>query len=87
MAGSAAAVRGLLERYRLPGTVQYFGCPAEEIMLGKIVMAKQGAFDSSDVCLTWHPMAQQYGVRLFLFGDDLHEIYISRENRPCSRRA
>lgn len=57
MAGSAAAVRGLLERYRLPGTVQYFGCPAEEIMLGKIVMAKQGAFDSSDVCLTWHPMA------------------------------
>lgn len=56
MAGAAAAARELLERNGLPGTVRFYGCPAEEIMVGKIRMDAEHIFDDCDVCLCWHPM-------------------------------
>ena len=37
------------------GTICVYGCPAEEIMSGKIVMNDQGVFDDLDVAITWHP--------------------------------
>lgn len=37
------------------GTIRVYGCPAEEIMSGKIVMMKQGVFQDLDVAVTWHP--------------------------------
>jgi len=39
----------------LPGTVVYFGCPAEESGCGKTFMAREGVFDDVDIALTWHP--------------------------------
>ena len=56
MAGSAVAVKELLERDGIPGTVRFYGCPAEEIMVGKIRMDEAHVFDGCDVCLCWHPM-------------------------------
>lgn len=56
MAGAATAVKELLERNGLPGTVRFYGCPAEEIMVGKIKMDADHIFDDCDVCLCWHPM-------------------------------
>lgn len=56
MAGAAAAVKELLARESLPGTVRVYGCPAEEIMVGKIRMDAEHVFDDCDVCLCWHPM-------------------------------
>jgi aminobenzoyl-glutamate utilization protein B len=56
-AGSFAAAVGLkreLEARHLPGTVKYFGCPAEENFSGKAFMARDGLFDDCDACLTWH---------------------------------
>ncbi len=53
--GAAVAVRYLLEEFDLPGTVRYFGCPAEETLVGKVFMARDGCFDGLDACLTWHP--------------------------------
>jgi aminobenzoyl-glutamate utilization protein B len=38
-----------------PGTVRYYGCPAEEIGAGKVFMARAGAFDDLDLAITWHP--------------------------------
>ena len=32
-----------------------YGCPAEEILYGKVVMAAKGLFDDLDVALQWHP--------------------------------
>lgn len=49
-----AAARGLL-RHGLPGTIRLYGCPAEETLVGKVYMAREGAFDSLDACLAWHP--------------------------------
>ena len=57
-AGSvAAAIAANRERIarKLPGTIQVFGTPAEEIMVGKVFMVRDGAFKKTDAVLTWHP--------------------------------
>ena len=57
-AGTVAAVIGLkaeLEASGGSGTVIFYGCPAEELLLGKGYMAKGGAFAECDVTLAWHP--------------------------------
>lgn len=53
--GAAVAIKEQIKENNLKGTVRYYGCPAEEILLGKVQMAQQGAFDDLDACLTWHP--------------------------------
>jgi aminobenzoyl-glutamate utilization protein B len=58
-AGSAAAAAGIkdyLEEAGIPGTVKYYGCPAEESGSGKAYLARAGAFSGLDAALTWHPM-------------------------------
>jgi aminobenzoyl-glutamate utilization protein B len=52
---AALAMKAVMEKYKLPGTVKLFGCPAEETLIGKIYMAKVGIFNGLDVCLNWHP--------------------------------
>lgn len=54
-AGAAVAAKAVLEAHDLPGTLVYFGCPAEETGIGKVFMARDGLFDDLDVCLDWHP--------------------------------
>ena len=39
----------------LSGTVVYYGCPAEETLVGKVFMARDGVFNDLDAALTWHP--------------------------------
>lgn len=61
--GMMAAAIGLKEemsKNKLQGTVVYLGCPAEEFLLGKIYMAREGAFDGLDIALTWHPDTVNY---------------------------
>jgi len=53
--GAAIAVRDAIERGELDGTIRYYGCPAEEILVGKTYMAREGVFDDLDACLAWHP--------------------------------
>lgn len=57
-AGAAIAVKEVMEKYKLKGTVKFFGCPAEETVEGKIYMARDGIFDGLDICLDWHPAAK-----------------------------
>lgn len=53
--GGAVAVKRAIERGDLDGTVVYAGCPAEETLVGKVFMARDGAFDDLDAAVTWHP--------------------------------
>ncbi len=58
--GSAvmAAAIGLKEEIDtndLEGTIIFYGCPAEETLVGKVYMAREGLFDDLDLSLTWHP--------------------------------
>jgi len=57
MAGAAVTIKNLLKDYNLPGTIRFYGCPAEEIMYGKIKMDEEHLFDDNDICLSWHPMS------------------------------
>jgi len=52
---AAMAVKTVMEKHKLPGTIKLFGCPAEETVIGKVYMAKEGVFDGLDACFTWHP--------------------------------
>lgn len=52
---AAIAVKEYLAEKKLPGTIRFFGTPAEEGGGGKIYMARAGAFEGSDVAITWHP--------------------------------
>lgn len=52
---AACAVKNYLQENNLPGTVKYFGCPAEEGGSGKTFMVRDGLFDGVDAALTWHP--------------------------------
>lgn len=52
---AALAVKYFMNVYGWRGTVKFYGCPAEETLVGKVYMAKAGVFDDLDACLTWHP--------------------------------
>ncbi len=54
-AGAATAVKELMRREGLAGTIRFYGTPAEEAVGGKIYMVKAGLFDDADVVLAWHP--------------------------------
>ncbi len=53
--GAALAVREVLEGNGITGTIKLFGCPAEETLVGKVFMAREGIFDGLDAALDWHP--------------------------------
>ncbi|BDF35746.1 peptidase M20 [Lachnospiraceae bacterium] len=55
VAAAACALKAYMEASGMDGTLLMFGCPAEEIMSGKIIMNRQGVFDSLDAAVTWHP--------------------------------
>jgi aminobenzoyl-glutamate utilization protein B len=54
IAAAVAANHARIDQ-KLPGTIQVFGTPAEEILIGKTFMIMAGAFKDSDVVLSWHP--------------------------------
>ncbi len=54
-ASAAIALKDVMTRHNLKGTIKFFGCPAEETVVGKVYMAREGLFDDLDICLDWHP--------------------------------
>ncbi|HUS77781.1 MAG TPA: amidohydrolase [Patescibacteria group bacterium] len=59
--GGALAVRYAMERLRIPGTIRFYGCPAEEMLSGKVWMVREGVFDGVDAVLSHHPGQVNYG--------------------------
>ena len=53
--GAAVAIKELIEKGDLTGTVKFFGTPAEEKFFGKLWMIREGVFDDIDICMDWHP--------------------------------
>ncbi|MFL2628232.1 MAG: amidohydrolase [Candidatus Marisimplicoccus sp.] len=53
--GAAVAIKELIEKGALTGTVKFFGTPAEEKFFGKLWMIREGVFDDSDIIMDWHP--------------------------------
>jgi len=53
--GAAVAVKKALEKSKIPGTIKFFGCPAEENFNGKVYMVRDGYFNDVDAVLCHHP--------------------------------
>ena len=53
--GAVIGLKAEMEAKGLPGTIIYYGCPAEEQLTGKAFMARGGAFDELDVAMHFHP--------------------------------
>ena len=53
--GAAVAIKELIEKGDLTGTVKFFGTPAEEKFFGKLWMIRDGVFDDVDITMDWHP--------------------------------
>ena len=50
-AAAACALKADMQASHTAGTIRVYGCPAEEIMSGKIIMNSQGTFDDLDLSL------------------------------------
>ncbi len=59
VAAAVAANHARLSR-KLPGTIRVYGTPAEEQILGKTFMLRDGVFAGTDVVLAWHPESENY---------------------------
>jgi aminobenzoyl-glutamate utilization protein B len=53
--GTAMAAKQVMDEQGIDGTIRYYGCPAEETLVGKVYMVREGLFDDVDAALTWHP--------------------------------
>jgi aminobenzoyl-glutamate utilization protein B len=54
---AAVAVKEAIAAGQVKGQVRFYGCPAEETLVGKVFMARAGLFDDLAAAITWHPMA------------------------------
>ena len=54
-AAAACALQAQMEAAGVEGTIRVYGCPAEEIVIGKIKMNEAGVFDDLSAAVTWHP--------------------------------
>ncbi|MBF4694535.1 amidohydrolase [Fusibacter ferrireducens] len=62
--GAAIAIKEAIERGELQGTIRYYGCPAEEELIGKLFMLRDGYFDHCDALLYWHPSSNNMPWRV-----------------------
>ncbi len=53
--GAALAIKEMIQKGKIKGTIRFYGTPAEETIGGKIYMARAGLFNDLDVSLAWHP--------------------------------
>jgi aminobenzoyl-glutamate utilization protein B len=52
---TAIALKEVMEKHNIKGTIKLFGCPAEETIIGKVFMAREGVFKGLSCCIQWHP--------------------------------
>lgn len=52
---AADTLKAYMEENKLPGTIRYYGCPAEENAGGKAYLVRDGYFNDCDAAITWHP--------------------------------
>ncbi|MFQ6065617.1 MAG: amidohydrolase [Candidatus Bathyarchaeia archaeon] len=52
---AALAVKKALEKFKIDGTIKFFGCPAEENFSGKVYIVRDGYFSDVDAAISHHP--------------------------------
>ncbi len=49
------AIKKAMEINNISGTIKFFGCPAEETLVGKVWLVRDGFFNGVDACISHHP--------------------------------
>lgn len=92
-AAAAVAAKEWLEQSKTPGTVRFYGCPAEERGNGKRFMVAEGLFDDVDAAITWHPagdnsvnthrMISINTIRFKFYGQPAHASVAPQDGRSA----
>ena len=53
---AAITVKRWMEEKGINGTIRFYGCPEEELLVGKVKMVYYDFFNGTDAAITWHPM-------------------------------
>jgi len=53
--GGVLATKAAMEEAGIMGTLRFFGCPAEEMLSGKVWMVREAVFEGVDAVLSHHP--------------------------------
>jgi aminobenzoyl-glutamate utilization protein B len=56
--GAALALKRVMQAQGIKGTIKLYGTPAEETLIGKTYMARDGLFSGVDATLEWHPSTE-----------------------------
>ncbi|WP_240417233.1 M20 family metallopeptidase [Paenibacillus periandrae] len=70
---AAVSLRYYMEENNIPGTVRYYGCPAEEGGSGKTFMAREGLFNDIDFAICWHPDTHNFVMSMSTLAN--YQIY------------
>ena len=91
--GGALAVKAAMEKASIPGSVKFFGTPAEESASGKVWMVRDGVFDSVDAVLSHHPSSMNTAslgsslannsVKLHFYGKTSHAAGSPEQGRSA----
>jgi len=90
--GAVLAVKEVMEKYRIKGTIKYFLTPAEKMMIGKSFMARDGYFEGLDAVLGWHPghaTLAEWGLEVLSYQLEEYSFYglTSYAGRPHTGRS
>ena len=55
---AAIAIKRTMDKKSIKGMIKLFGTPAEESVVGKVYMAKDGVFNNLDAVIEWHPWTE-----------------------------
>lgn len=79
---AACAAKEAFAAQGIKGVIRYYGCPGEEQLTGKGLMARLGYFEGTDVSLAWHPndfsyitgstMTAMFSAKFTFFGKASH---------------
>jgi len=92
-AAAAISLKKYIEKYKIKGTIRYYGCPAEEGGSGKVYMTRAGLFDDVDVALHWHaddensanprPALANKSAKFRFYGRSAHAAGAPQEGRSA----
>ena len=92
-AAAAISLKKYIEKYKIKGTIRYYGCPAEEGGSGKVYMTRAGLFDDVDIALHWHaddensanprPALANKSAKFRFYGRSAHAAGAPQEGRSA----
>ncbi|CAG8666974.1 8391_t:CDS:10, partial [Ambispora leptoticha] len=86
ISGVAAAygVKQALKLLNIPGKVVLYGTPAEETVVGKIMLIEAGAYDDVDICIMIHPSDEDNVGAAFLALVDVDIEYFGQPSHASA---